>query len=57
MLAESLTLRQAQPPDFETVLDILEEATRWISSKGIEHRKKVRSARLYGRESGFVRIL
>src|SRR5690348_18440157 len=36
MLIEPITIIQAQPSDLTTVLDILEEATQWVSSKGIE---------------------
>lgn len=35
MLTEPMTIVQTQSSNFETVLDILEEATRWISSRGI----------------------
>ena len=36
MLPEPIIIIPAQPSDLETVLDILEEATRWVSSRGIE---------------------
>src|SRR5260370_33056441 len=34
--AGRITLEQAQPSDLDTVLDILEEAADWLTSRGID---------------------